>query len=125
MPRNKKRKFVETKMDSNEPKTKKRKCNDILYDKHDILCEKYGIIFPETFYMFNDFIRLNNIDLKAINLQLVGPFEYINDELNDLSDDELHIHWRYYYDLPELIYIVYLFLYWDIFLYWKYTDLEQ
>jgi len=38
-----------------------------------------------------------------LNLKFVGPFEYLNGDLFQLTDEQILIHYRYYFDLPESI----------------------
>ena len=39
--------------------------------------------------------------LLFLNLKLVGPFEFLNGDLNKLRDKQILIHYRFYFDLPE------------------------
>ena len=72
------------------------------------LINKYHTKFPWTFFKFWEWIKSicpsneTPLDaLKCFNIRLVGPFEYLNGDLHQLSDDQILIHYRYYFDLPE------------------------
>lgn len=39
--------------------------------------------------------------LECLGLSMVGPFEFINGDLDRLSDAQILTHCRYYFDLPE------------------------
>lgn len=65
---------------------------------------------PEDFYQFYEFCKLISkntplMALKSIHLNLVGPFDILDNKLKSLKnkDKEKYLrHWRYYYDPPEL-----------------------
>eukprot|EP01084_Bolivina_argentea_P281151 480996_1 len=102
-------------IDNDEPASKRFKTtnkaspNAINIDKlKEELFNTYHTKFGWTFFKFWEFIlsitkpNCNPLNtLNCLNLQLVGPFEYINGNLNTLSNDEILIHHRYYFDLPE------------------------
>ncbi|KAF7414494.1 hypothetical protein HZH68_002983 [Vespula germanica] len=65
---------------------------------------------PEDFYQFYEFCKLISkntplMALKSIHLNLVGPFDILDNKLKSFKnkDKEKYLrHWRYYYDPPEL-----------------------
>merc|ERR1719295_2118459 len=71
------------------------------------LQDKYHTKFPWTFFKFWDFC-VEVADggdplkvLECLDVSLVGPFQYLQGDLQCLSGDQLLTHYRYYFDLPE------------------------
>jgi len=73
------------------------------------LLDKYHTVFPWTFFKFWQWMQSITDDDEnpcnalrdTLRLRLVGPFEYLNGDLSQLSDEQILIHHRYYFDLPE------------------------
>lgn len=70
---------------------------------------KFLFEMPEDFYKFFELCERLNADnpsdaLISIGLKLVGPFDVLNGKFCgvDKNSDDYLIHWRYYYDPPNL-----------------------
>ena len=46
-------------------------------------------------------LNLANALSSILNLKLVGPLEYLNGDLSKLNNEQILIHYRYHFDLPE------------------------
>lgn len=85
---------------------------------------KYHTNFPSNFYKFYKWLQsnINSNDMNnnnnnksetsmirnplhslksCIGIEFVGPFQYLNQELQSLTDEQLLIHYRFHFDLPE------------------------
>jgi len=80
-------------------------------DYSDILKEKYGIEFADDFYQFFEFIKESkNNPLELLNISLCGPYDFLQEKISkdtSLSKVELHMHGRFYYDIPEVMTVLY------------------
>lgn len=76
----------------------------------DFIKTKFLVDMPLDFYKFWEMCEtMNEIDplsvFKEVDLKLVGPFEILAGKINshsNIGDEEFLIHWRFYYDPPEL-----------------------
>lgn len=69
---------------------------------------------PLVMYFGNDllFDFLSSLDspLDVLGLNLTGPFDLLNGKIqkeNNFSKAELHLHGRFYYDIPEMMTVLY------------------
>lgn len=77
-----------------------------------LLLDVYGLSFPKDFYDLWDFCtEINPITprkalVPTLQFELIGPYEVLSKELkvdNDENRIKIHLHWRFYYDPPELM----------------------
>ncbi|CAF2371340.1 unnamed protein product [Rotaria sp. Silwood2] len=78
-----------------------------------LLSHLYQMEFPSDLYEFWKFclnINKNNprdVLKNLLNLELVGPFEILDDALKQCKTvPNIHLHYRYYYDTPEFMTVI-------------------
>ncbi|XP_057314536.1 histone PARylation factor 1-like [Hydractinia symbiolongicarpus] len=75
-----------------------------------VLQEKYGMALPDDFFLFFDFLVNNNLCLDCTGLKLTGPFDILSGNLskdNTLEKVDYHLHGRCFYDVPEMMTVLY------------------
>ncbi|XP_018573352.1 histone PARylation factor 1 [Anoplophora glabripennis] len=97
-------------IEDNTPVEKKiEKRNSDKFDNKQFIRAKFLVDMPTDFYQFWNYCKqikpndpLNA--LKDIGLKLVGPFDVLAGKFVNVnkSDEEYLLHWRYYYDPPEM-----------------------
>lgn len=79
------------------------------FNPKEFIKEKFLVEMPEDFYQFWDFCtslkeKCPQEAFKDVGLTLVGPYDVLAGKFYDIeeqSDDNYLLHWRYYYDPPE------------------------
>ncbi|CAF1548710.1 unnamed protein product [Rotaria magnacalcarata] len=78
-----------------------------------LLSSVYEMEFPTDLYEFWKFcsnLKKNNprdVLKDLLNLELVGPFEILDDALKTCKTlPNMHLHYRYYYDTPEFMTLI-------------------
>jgi len=100
--------------DAKESPPKKLKTNqsNTFYDKYNtIIKEKYGVELPQDFYLFFEFIQDKEVSsvLSSFGLHLTGPFDILEGNIKeDRTQCDLHLHGRHYYDIPEIMTVLYV-----------------
>lgn len=80
------------------------------FDVKKFIKEKFLVDMPEDFYLFWEFCKEQNPKcpsdaFKAVGLVLVGPYDALANKfcgLEEKDSEQYLLHWRYYYDLPEI-----------------------
>ncbi|XP_065667366.1 histone PARylation factor 1 isoform X2 [Hydra vulgaris] len=96
------------------PDDKVRKLNFENRFKHEFaenFLAKWGVKFPDDFYDFYYFTQQNpENDIDAVGLAFTGPYDVLTEKIKketELTKVELYMHGRFYYDLPEIITLLY------------------
>ncbi|XP_063985096.1 histone PARylation factor 1 isoform X2 [Diachasmimorpha longicaudata] len=90
-------------------KDEKKYKDSVPDDQKQLIKEIFLLEMPEDFYMFYEFCcslspATPGSALKAIRLELVGPYDVLCGKIEKFSpdDQEKYLrHWRYFYDPPE------------------------
>jgi len=99
--------------DSSPSKKLKSTKTDNSYEKyHTVLKEKLGVEMPKDFYDFFDLVQDEELAtvLSTLGLHLTGPYDILLGNIKediDMTPAQLHLHGRHYYDLPEVMTVIY------------------
>jgi hypothetical protein len=86
-------------------------CIILRVDIRDVVRQAFLVEMPEDFYMFWDFCCSLDAENPSgalqseVGLQLVGPYDVIAGKFDGVDPNSVnyHLHWRYFYDPPELL----------------------
>lgn len=93
---------------SSPPKEVKKYKDSVPNEQKKLIKEIFLLEMPEDFYQFYEFCcslssTAPGSALKAVGLELVGPFDVLLGKIKTVEEDEKYLrHWRYFYDPPEL-----------------------
>ncbi|EDV23415.1 UPF0609 protein C4orf27 [Trichoplax sp. H2] len=110
-----KRKNAEEEFQDSVPSNKKSKEHDseIDYSKRiEFMKAKFGVTMPDDFFRFYEFCQEVNPTapsdalMDTLQLKLVGAFDVLAGQFDDRDESSItsyYLHWRFYYDPPEMM----------------------